>query len=269
MKEKKELKLELSLKEEMEERISDLQKEYILDDLKDLPPVKENDINISTTYIFDNGDGYEASIFVRNGLKSKINFDKLPLLIVDQNNNVLASKIFDMKDLGDIPPCSVRPCKVLFDKNCLLVDKIPKSKCKVVFSTNIKAINSVKVEYENLPENISPSYKKILENYLENLPIVEKGQVSMSVYSVKYNEEDKKIYVTIVIRNGTEKKIRIEKIPMTLFDDKNKKVTSTVFDTKGLEISESKASIYNFVFLSDNIYNIEEYNLQKLYVKFV
>lgn len=211
----------------------------------------------------------KQAFFLRNGLNIQINFDKLPLIIIDENNKVLASKVFDMKDLGDIPPCSARPYKLLFDRNSLLVDKLPESKCKVVFSTNIKAVNSVKTQYENLPESISPNYKRALENCLTNLPIIENGQISMSVYDIKYNGDEKKIYVTIIIRNGAQKKIKVEKIPMTLFDDKNRKVTSAVFDTNNLEINALKAGIYNFVFLCDNIYNIEEYDLKKLYVKFV
>lgn len=66
---RKDLDLELSLKQEMEDRISDLQKECILDDLQELPPVKENDVNISTTYIFENDEGYEASIFFEKWIK--------------------------------------------------------------------------------------------------------------------------------------------------------------------------------------------------------
>ncbi|QPW55873.1 SLAP domain-containing protein [Clostridium botulinum] len=62
--ERKNVDLGLSLEPERGQIISKVQKEIIEEDLKNLDPLKENDINISTTYVFDMGDKLEASIFL-------------------------------------------------------------------------------------------------------------------------------------------------------------------------------------------------------------
>ncbi|MCY6370987.1 SLAP domain-containing protein [Clostridium ganghwense] len=264
--EKKDVQLELSLDQKASEIMSKLQKELINDELEKFPDIKENDINISTSYIFDLGDKLEASIFFRNGLKKKINFDKIPISIIDSNENVLASQIFDLREIGDIPPLSARPWKLLFDKENVFAEEVSKDNCKIVFGGNIQALKTVKVAYENAPDNLAVSLKNKLNEYLENLPLLKRGDISLNTYDIKI-EVDNKIYIAIVIRNGHNKKIKVEKLPLTLYDADNKIIWSDILNIESLEVSSLKAKIFNIVVNTDKL-DLSQYNLEKLSVKF-
>src|SRR3712207_645890 len=149
--ERKNVDLGLSLEPERGQIISKVQKEIIEEDLKNLDPLKENDINISTTYVFDMGDKLEASIFFRNGLSNPINFDELALTLVNSKNEEVATEIFLLREVGTIPGKSARPWKLYFHKEKMV--KVPDKleDCKVIFNKDIKAISTVEVEFENIP----------------------------------------------------------------------------------------------------------------------
>lgn len=267
MTDRKKVDIKLALAKDMEDSISDLQKEYIEEDLQKLDPVKENNINIDTTYIFDNGDHYEASIMIRNGLNKNINFDKIVFCIIDKNNVILTKQLFDMKDVEDLPSFSARPYKLNFDKSNMLISKLPKEGCKVVFFNDIEVERYIKFKYENLPHNISSNYSRLLNDYLSKLDRLREGEFSISVYDLNYDKDNKNFNIIIIIRNGASKKIKIDKIPMSILDENNNKVLSTVFKTDELQINPSKAGIYNFVF-SANGFSEKTLNLNKLHVEF-
>src|SRR3712207_217521 len=93
------IKLSLSLKPEDDAIISKVQKEIIEEDLERFEYIKENDINISTSYVFDDGENLEASIFLRNGLNKNINFDIVPLSLIDDEGNVVLSQVFKLIEI--------------------------------------------------------------------------------------------------------------------------------------------------------------------------
>lgn len=250
--ERKVVDTKLSIHPEIEDRLSNFQKECLTDEISALPPIKEGDVNVSTDYIFDMGDSYEASIFIRNGLVKDINLENVPFMIVDSEGKVLASKIFDLREVGDIPAGTVRPWKIYFSKNEVSLEAQDLRELKIVFDTRIKAEATVKVEYENLPEQVSVKNKEKYTKFLESLPLLRKGQVSISTYDV-YKMREGGIAVTIVIRNGSNKTINVEKLPVTIIDAEGEMTASGMFYLKDVSISPYKAKIYNFNFEENEI----------------
>lgn len=263
---RKNVDLELSFKPESEQVMSKVQREIIEEDLNRFEDIKENDINISTSFIFDMGDKLEASIFFRNGLSNKINFDKVPLMLVDSEGKVIASEIFTLRELGDIPPKSARPWKIFFDKKNIIEMPNKIGECKVVFSKEVQALPTLKAEFENIPDNMDITIQRKLKEYLNSLPLLQKGQVTINNYEVKLRG-DKAISITIIVRNGAEKEIKIEKLPVTVYDGENKKICSVILDIDNLKVSPIKAKLYNLV-LNFNPEQYSEYDLEKLSVEF-
>ena len=54
--------------------------------------------------------------------------------------------------------------------------------------------------------------------------------------------------VTIVVRNGCNKGINIEELPMTIKDEQGNFVASEVFKLEDLKVSPMKAKVCNFAF---------------------
>ncbi|MCY6355124.1 SLAP domain-containing protein [Clostridium sp. ZS2-4] len=263
---KKNVELELSIQSSKEEIMSNLQKEVIKEELEGFDPIKENDVNISTSYIFDLGDKLEASVFFRNGLGGKINFDKVPLIIIDGDGNKVASEIFSLKALGYIPPYSARPWKLYFSKQNILIDKTPCQDWKVAFDSNLQALKTVKVVYEDMPKDMDMMVQKHLNDYLDSLTLLKKDQITINTYNAEIKDNNK-INITILVRNGSDNKIKIEELPITLYDKDKKVICSISLALKKLEVNPLKARFYKLI-INFDAEKYSEYNFENLYVEF-
>lgn len=236
----------LSLSDKDDVVISDVQKEILEDEIKELPPIKEGQLNLSGIYIYDMGEKYELKIYVRNGLSDNLNLEDIPIVIKGSRGKILASKVFDFRKLGELPPHSVRPLKLYFDKDEFRVDKIPE-KWKVALSGKFKITRKVKTPYEGLPEKISDKDRKVLQDFLETLPELEEGAFSVSLFSLGINT-DGVILATCVVRNAASKSVTVNAIPITLLNDKKQIVASNQFELKDFTVSPYRARLCNFSF---------------------
>jgi SLAP domain-containing protein len=236
----------LSLLDKDDVVISDVQKEIMEDEIKELPPIKEGQLNLSGVYMYDDGDRYEVKIYVRNGLSDNLNLEDIPIDIIDSKGGILASKSFDFRKLGKLPPHSVRPLKIYFNKDEVKVDKIPE-KWNIALNGKFKMTRKVKTSYEGLPEQISDKDKKVLQDFLLGLPELEEGAFSISLFSIGINT-DGVILATCVARNASYKSVAVNAIPITIINDKKQIVASHHFELKDFNISPYRARLCNFSF---------------------
>lgn len=240
--------LELSLPEQYENIVSDVQKEVMMEELEEFAPIKENDINISTTYLYDDGDEIEAKIYFRNGFARKVNFEYVPLILVNSKEEILAKKTFDLREMGDIPPKGARPWKISFLKSEVNMEKFLAADCKIMFDAHLKAVNYANIELE-LDESMK-LHRTMFENFLKELPRIERGNVSLSKFSIAL-ANDGRIIVTLMVRNSTDKNIKIEKLPITLKDENNNITASGNFNLDGFEVPSMKAKVCTLAFSTD------------------
>lgn len=245
----KDIKTELSLEQRYEDIMSDVQKEIMEEEISELHSIKENDINIATIYVFDNGDYLEAKVYFRNGLDRDINFEFVPLILLNSNNEEVARDTFNLKELGNIPSGGARPWKIHFNRELVKMDKFKDQKCSVVFASRVKAVNYANIEYDGIPE-VFQKHKLVFEKFLYDLPGIEKGKLSISTFDIVLNV-DGKIIVTLVIRNSLNKDVKLEEIPITIKDSKDKVVTSTKFSLGDFIVKSMKAKICNLAVQTD------------------
>jgi SLAP domain-containing protein len=237
----------LSLLDEEENVVSDVQKEIFEDEIKELPPIKEGQLNVSGIYVYDLEDKLEVKIYIRNGLSYDLNLQKIPLMITNSKGDILAAQEFNLACIGDIPPHSARPVKLYFNKENVKVDKIPQDDWKVVLNGKFNVAAKVRPIYEGLPEGISVNDKLVYDKFLAELPEMEEGQFDISTFSIGI-QTNGNILVTAVMRNATNKPITINKLPMTVLDDKKRPVKSENFILKDFTVNSRKAKICNFAF---------------------
>lgn len=243
------VKMELSLAQGYGDIISNVQKEIMEEELSEMNPIKENDINISTVYVFDNGEELEAKVYFRNGLDRDINFEFVPLILLNAQNEEIASKTFNLKDMGNIPSGGARPWKIYFDKKLVKMEKFQNQQCKIVFNSRVKAVNYADIEYEEIPEGFE-RFSDVFEKFLYELPGIEKGQLSISTFDIIHGT-DGKIIMTLVIRNSTDKDVGLQEIPITIKDEENNIVASSKFSLDGFMVKSMKARICNLAIETD------------------
>ncbi|MGK0468495.1 SLAP domain-containing protein [Clostridium sp.] len=247
----KKAKLQLYLNDEHEDSHATSKKEFYQDELELLPEMNEGDININTTYVFDLGDKMEVGVYFRNGLSKAINFDKVPLKILNSKDEVVANQIFELREIGDIPAFSAVPYKLYYNKENVFTDIIAmQDGWHIVFDTNIKAYNSIKIEFENVPNE--PEFNK-LHKYLDKLPPMSSGNISISLYEIQKSNNGE-LAIALIIRNAAAKKIKVEKIPITIKNNENDKIVSIgTFNTADLEIESLKARFFKLSFKADQL----------------
>lgn len=242
----KKVKTKLSLTEKYEDIISDVQKDILQEEISDLSSMKENDINISTIYVFDDGEDLEAKVYFRNATSNKINFEYVPLILVNSDEQVISRKIFDLRELGDIPSGGARPWKLHFDKQSSDMELFKNKQCRVIFNMNLKAVNYANIEYEQLSQDYM-NIKPVFDRFLEQLPKIEKGQLSFSVFDISIGVNGN-IVVTLVIRNSSNEIAEIKEIPVTIKDKNDNLVVSGRFTLNDFKVSSMKAQVCNLAF---------------------
>lgn len=237
----------LSLLSKDENVISDVQKEILEDEIKELPPIEEGQLNISSIYAYDLGEKLETKVYIRNGLSEELNLGNITLLIINSKGETLARQVFNLESLGTLPPHSARPLKLYFNKSNVNVDSIPLDDWKVVLDGKFDVITTVRPIYESLPEEIEVEDKLVFDKFLDELPELKEGEFSISTFSIGI-QKDGNILVTSVMRNATNQPIAIDKVPMTVIDADGRVVKSNLFKLDNFIVNPERARICNFAF---------------------
>lgn len=247
------IKTELSLPENINDIVSEVQKEIMEEELSEFSSIKKNDINIATSYVFNNGEYIEAKVYFRNGFFEKVNFERVQLFMVNCKNEVIGKKVFDLGKMGDILPGTARPWKLIFEKSEVDMDKFSDKGCKIVFDANLKVLNYATITLdESSVEN--KEYGVMFKEFINTLPQIEVGNISISKFKITLQKHGR-IIITLIIRNACNQAISIEEIPLTIKDKKGNLILSTVFETRELKIESMKARVCNLAF--DTKLNIE------------
>ena len=264
--EKEALNIELHLNEYDKGVMSDFQKEFLNEELAQLPPLEDGQVSINGIYTFDMGDKIEVNVYLRNGLTNQINFDKVPLVIVNKNGDILAKQTMHMQGFGILPSYSARAHKFYFDKENVFVDTIPMDDWKIQFENSVSAINTIKIEFEDMPENMDHDLKNNFIQFLDMLPYIKAGDVNVEVFKTE-KRMDNSISIVVLIRNGCDKVINLEKLPILVEDLQGEIVASGIFETQNVNVNPHKAKIYELVITDDNIVN-KDYDIDNCKVHF-
>jgi SLAP domain-containing protein len=264
--EKEVVNIKLHLNEYDTGVMSDFQKEFLSDEVAQLPPIEDGQVSINGIYTFDMGDKIEVSVYLRNGLTNKINFHKVPLVIINQKGDVLAKQTMDMHDFGLLPALSARPYKVYFDKANVFVDTIPMDDWKIQFEKSINAINTVKVELEDMPEGIDNELKSNFTKFLNKLPLIRSGDVNIEVFKT-LRCMDNSISIVFLILNGSDKIVKLERLPILIKDEKGEVVAKGIYDIENVSVNAHKAKIYDFTITEEYIIN-KDYDISNCKVYF-
>ncbi|WP_125154729.1 SLAP domain-containing protein [Clostridium rectalis] len=252
--------IDLYLTSDEKDKISDVQVEYLEEEMKEvLPEIKEGQINISGVYAFDQGQSLEVKVYIVNGLSRTINFEEVPLYIINSKGERLAYQIFDLRKMGDIPEHSARPWKFYFNKENVFVEEIPQNDWKVVFEGDATAVKYVDIELEGIPEGMDSKEINTFNEFLSTLPKLEDGQVSLSVFTMT-QYKDGSLLMTLVMRNATNQSIQMKKLPITIKTADEETVLSGAFELPNCNTGAYKAKILSLVFKKE-IMKISDFDL--------
>lgn len=212
----------------------------------DLPDLKENQISISGVDL-KNIDGHlHITAFVRNSLNKSIKLQASPLLLIDHDANVIARKEFDLSLLGEIPARSSRPWEFQFSLEEMKVTEIPHTGWNLAFELSSRTPHSLELE-ESWKKSLATEEINSLEKLVQSLQIPKPGEVNFLGIKVKFDQEGK-LHTTILIRNGSNKSITLQQLPIAVEDASGELVAKGAFTLNNLQVKANTSKPWTFIF---------------------
>lgn len=226
------------------------EQKYILNFLaNELEPLKPNQLSLAAINIDvnQNTGAWDVKAFLRNSLPKEIELGEMGLFLLDKDEKVIASKTFDLKELGSIPAESARPWVFTFEKNTLQVDELPEEGWKIAF--NLISLRGHQLDLDDSWKNkLSEEQIKQLEKIVKGLPKLGKSEVNFTGFQIKLLE-DNSLAVSILLRNGNDKGLNLEQLPLEIYDANQKLIAKGHFKLDPvLSVQPDSTKPWTFIF---------------------
>ncbi|GIN39823.1 MULTISPECIES: accessory Sec system S-layer assembly protein [Heyndrickxia] len=242
-----------NMEEEIETELSILpgsnisqEREYVLRFLNnECAPLKPNQVSLSGVEInSDSAENLIVTAFVRSSLNKSITFQSVPLILLGSEGEVLGKKTFDLGEIGELPPKSSRPWDFVFTKKDLFTDSVPKDGWKLAFE--IKKPHSLDLA-KSWEQSLAEEDKEKLKQLLNTVQPPKPGEVNFMGIQANINEEGN-LHITLLIRNGSDKNIQIQQLPLTVEDATGEIIAQGGFKLEDFEVKANTSKPWTFIF---------------------
>lgn len=220
---------------------------YVLQFLNnDCPPLKPNQISLSGIELAKEQGKVVVSAFIRNSLDKKINFKETKLVLLDESEKPVARKTYDLEEVGDIPGKSSRPWQFVFEKKDLLtdIDHIPANGWKLAFE--LEKPHSLDLE-ESWEKSLAEKDKEKLRQMVKELTPPKPGEINFLGLKAFFNEKDD-LHVSLLIRNGSKKNMKLDKLPLIVTDASGDQIAKGGFALDNFEVKANTSKPWTFIF---------------------
>ncbi|MYL33955.1 accessory Sec system S-layer assembly protein [Pontibacillus yanchengensis] len=213
------------------------------------PPLKPNQISLAGFELHHMDDQISVGAFVRNSLNKKISFNETTLILMTEDGTKLGRKEFDLSSLDELPAKSSRPYPFIFDENDLFVpvEEIPLEGWKLAFELKKSAQKHSLDLAESWQQSLASEDLEKLKEYTESLQPPKPGEVNfMGLKAVQADNGD--LHVTMLIRNGSEKNISLQQLPLQFEDASGQVVARGGFQLDNFEVKANTSKPWTFIF---------------------
>jgi accessory Sec system S-layer assembly protein len=214
----------------------------------ELPLLKENQISLSGIEVKKEGDRVFVKAFIRSSLAKAITFQEpVPLLLLGPDGEQLARQEFDLTTLGELPAESSMPNVFVFEKESVRASEIPQTDWKLAFELKKpKQPHSLDLE-ESWEKSLAQTGKDKLEQLIKTITPPKPGEVNFMGIQAQMDESGS-IHTTLLIRNGSEKNVKFEQLPLIVEDASGDQVAKGAFQFEGLEVKANTSKPWTFIF---------------------
>lgn len=211
-------------------------------------PLKPNQLSLSGISLHKESDTlFRVTAFVRNSLDKAISLEDVTLVLLDENGKLLGRKTFDLRDLGTIPPRSSRPWYFMFRDKDLFTTDLPETGWQLAFQLKQEKKKHSLDLADSWKKSLSKEAKKQLEDLVNKLEPPKKGEVNFLGLQAK-RQDNGDFHVTILIRNGTDKNIKIEQLPLHVEDANGDIVAKGGFKLDNFTVKANTSKPWTFIF---------------------
>lgn len=221
------------------------EQQYVLRFLNnELPPLKPNQISLSGVELTNVPNGIEVTAFVRNSLDQGIKIGEVPLLLLDSEQKVIARHTFDFGKIGEIPGRSSRPWAFRFPNKSFELKNFSRKDWTLAFELKTKHKLDLHESWEKaLPEE----QQQKLQEVFEQIEPPKEGEVNFMGFQAKQNDEGD-LSVSVFIRNGSNKDVTFEKLPLSVKDASGEVVATGGFALEDFKVRANTTRPWTFHF---------------------
>lgn len=214
----------------------------------------------------------EIKALVRSTVQKEIRLKKVPVLLIDSGGRPVAKRVFDLQELGSLPPNSARPWTFIFPQDSFFEKSgqssstgkavngkanhegtIDLSSWSLAFERNDKSHDTHRLDLANTTGiKPSPLIKRKLEKLIEDSPPLGRDEVKFTGLSVR-EDDNGDLVAIILIRNGTPRNIILKQVPLEVMDANKDIVASGTFRLENLVIKANTSKPTRFVFPASGI----------------
>lgn len=210
------------------------------------PKMKPNQLAIYGMELIENenDDTIRITGLIRSTIPQTISFEDIAIVLRNEKEEVIAYKRFDLSKLGDLPPNSARPWDFHYNKSDFIkpIATLPKE-WSLAFRIETEHRLDIDPSWEDI---LSENQKKQLEQLIEQIEDV-RDEVKFTGFSA-YHEENGNLIVSVLIRNGYDRDISIEQLPLAVRDGSGEEVARGAFKLDNLTVKANTSKPWTFTF---------------------
>lgn len=211
----------------------------------ELPPLKPNQLSLSGIELEQKPDQVRVTAFIRSTVVKPIELNDASLILLDENDQQLGKKTFQLKSLGQLPVNSSRPWHFIFNRSELDKEEIPAEGWKLAFELK-PGKHRLDLD-ENWEKSLSEEDKDKLKEMVDNLTPPKEGEVNFMGLQANVVENGN-LHVTMLIRNGGDKEIQLHELPLHVEDATGEVIATGGFKLDDFKVKANTTKPWTFIF---------------------
>lgn len=231
----------------------------------ELDPLLPNQVSLSGMDIEYKNDMYTVVAFVRHTLDRTITLGESTLLILNGEGKAIARQKFDLHALGELPPCSSRPHVFVFEEESVLEAPVEEIKDWSIAFEIKKELQHELILHPSWEEQVSEQGKEHLQKIFEQVGMPNNGEVNFVGFQIK-TQDNGNLAISVMIRNGNDRDITIEKLPLEVIDSEMNIVAKGGFTLEDFTMRAQSTTPWTFIFPKELVL-LENPNLERWAVR--
>lgn len=244
----------LSLHPSWEAQLSTQEKYALSFMAQELEPLLEGNISLAGIALVPHDEGIEVTAFIRNSSDRPISLKEMTLVVLFGDQQLFTRQVFDLSEIGEIPPRSARPWSFVFTREHFLQANVLLANWKIAFEMAQKKMvlpQQLELE-ESWIKALSDKQKNSLIELAKNLPALKEGEVNIQSVQIRRSPEGA-LHVMLLIRNGSKQSLSFEKLPLALYDATGAKVAEGLFELGNLTVNANTSKPWLFIYPPESI----------------
>lgn len=227
--------------------------DYYAEQYKNLPKMKKDSVSIHGVEL-SQGQQNELIVkaFIRSSIEKPVRLKPTSIVLLNQNEVVIANRMVDFTHLGVLPPNTSRPWQFVFpEENVFKHNKDQLAGWFLDFGRSREhKLDLTDKERDAISEFSQAKLQKIVQQ----APSLEEDELSFMGLSAKQKESGE-LVTTLLIRNGTKRDLKIKQIPLKLYDAQKELSAQGTFKMAELVVKANTSKPVTLVYPASSILN--------------